>query len=70
MHLTNYAINKGNSNFVQNEDENGWGQGHKKSLNQIYDDIVKKEGREIGPEKVNHLKQNIRDIIIKTLITG
>ena len=70
MHLTNYAINKENSNFIQNEDENGMGEGHKKSLTQIYDDIRRKEGRETGAEKVNNLKQNIREIIIKTLITG
>jgi len=70
MHLTNYAINKENSNFVQNEDENGMGEGHKKSLTQIYDDIKRKEGRETGSEKVKQLKSNIREIIIKTLITG
>ena len=70
MHLTNYAINKENSNFIQNEDENGMGEGHKKSLTQIYDDIRRKEGRETGAEKVNNLKEAIREIIIKTLITG
>jgi len=32
MHLTNYAINKENNNFIQNEDEYGRGEGHKKSL--------------------------------------
>lgn len=32
MHLTNYAINKQSSDYVQNDDENGSGAGHKRSL--------------------------------------
>lgn len=32
MHLTNYSINKHNEIFVQNEDEDGFGMGHKRSL--------------------------------------
>ena len=32
MHLTNYAINKNSNNYVQNDDENGAGDGHKRSL--------------------------------------
>lgn len=35
MHLTNYAINKYNSNFQQNEDEEEDDQGHKRSLEAI-----------------------------------
>lgn len=45
MHLTNYAINKQSSNYVQNDDENGAGDGHKRSLSQIYKDIINQEGR-------------------------
>ena len=32
MHLTNYSINKRSDDFVQNENEDGSGEGHKKSL--------------------------------------
>lgn len=32
MHLTNYAINKNSQNYQQNDDENGNGEGHKRSL--------------------------------------
>lgn len=35
MHLTNYAINKYNDKFQQNEDEEEDDQGHKRSLNAI-----------------------------------
>ena len=70
MHLTNYAINKQSENYVQNKSEQGTGEGHKKSLKQIYAEIIRKEGKEEGPEKVEKLKEQIKDIIIKTLITG
>ena len=56
MHLTNYAINKQNTNFIQNDDEEGGGDGHKRSLKQIYKDIIRKEGRKQGPLKVELLK--------------
>lgn len=32
MHLTNYAINKDNENFVYNEDEENMNVGHKRAL--------------------------------------
>ncbi len=32
MHLTNYAINKNAANFIQNENEDGAGKSHKRSL--------------------------------------
>ena len=35
MHLTNYAINKWNDNFQQNEDSEDEDGGHKRSLNAI-----------------------------------
>jgi hypothetical protein len=44
MHLTNYAINKLSSNYKENENENGTGDSHKRSLTQIYEDIAQKEG--------------------------
>ena len=70
MHLTNYAINKLNENYVSSEDY-GVGDSHKRCLWQIYEDIIKKEGgREKALPKVKLLKQEIKEIIIKTLITG
>ena len=70
MHLTNYSINKQNKEvFQQNVDD--WGNdGHKRSLTQIYMDIVLKEGKKTGWPRVRELKRKIKDIIIKTIITG
>jgi tubulin polyglutamylase TTLL6/13 len=67
MHLTNYAINKLNNNYKENENEDGKGDSHKRSLTQIYEDIARKEN---SREKVEKAKDEIQDIIIKTLITG
>ena len=66
MHLTNYSINKTSADFVHNQKEDGTGDGHKKSLNQIYEEIASIE----GADKVKELKDNIKDVLIKTLITG
>lgn len=66
MHLTNYSINKRSDDFVQNENEDGSGEGHKKSLEQIYQEIASRESE----EQVVELKKKIKDVIIKTLITG
>lgn len=78
MHLTNYAINKTNSAFVQNQggkakgydDESGdegdseEESGHKRSLNAILK-ILMQQGAD--PDKV---MEGIKDIIVKTLIVG
>ena len=37
MHLTNYAINKDNPNFVFNEDEKKMDVGHKRSMTSVFD---------------------------------
>lgn len=66
MHLTNYSINKASTDFVQNENEDGSGEGHKRSLAQVYSAIAAKE----GADKVAALKAKIKDVLIKTLITG
>ena len=66
MHLTNYSINKASADFVQNDKDDGTGEGHKKSLKQIYEEITLLEGE----EKVEKLKESIKDVLIKTLITG
>lgn len=64
MHLTNYAINKTAFNYKQNENEEGKGKSHKRSLKQIYRHI-ENQGHD-----VEDLKTKIDDLIIKTLITG
>ena len=69
MHLTNYAINKQSQKYVPNETAEGSGESHKQSLKQVYADIAKKEGSD-GACKVDKLREEIKDIIIKTLITG
>ena len=66
MHLTNYSINKTSVDFVHNQKDDGTGDGHKKSLNQIYEEITLIE----GADKVKEMKANIKDVLIKTLITG
>ena len=61
MHLTNYAVNKNNPNFIHNEDPNDEDSGHKRSLQSTYDYL---EGKGFNVEL---LKKNIDDAIIKTL---
>ena len=60
IHLTNYAINKDNANFTS--DETGE-KGHKRSLNAVFNQL-KNDGVDISV-----LKQQIFDIIVKTLIS-
>ena len=36
MHLTNYAINKNNKNFIYNTSDQNMNKGHKRSLTAIY----------------------------------
>lgn len=62
MHLTNYAVNKLNDKFVQNEGNNN--NSHKRSLSSILK-MLEKEGKDSAG-----LWDDICDIIIKTLITA
>ena len=64
MHLTNYAINKYNSAFQQNEDEEDDEVGHKRSLKAILK-MIGKEGFDS-----DKLMREIKDIIVKTLVIG
>ena len=64
MHLTNYAINKFNPNFIFNNNVNNMGIGHKRALS-----CVMKQLGQRGVD-VEVLKQKIKDIIIKTIISG
>jgi len=61
MHLTNYAVNKHNPNFVFNEDAEADDIGHKRSLTSTMEAL-----REQGWD-VDQLRSDINDIIVKTL---
>ncbi|CAG9328822.1 ttll-11_11 [Blepharisma stoltei] len=63
MHLTNYAVNKHNPKFVQNEDPEHCDIGHKRSLSSV---LIRLE--EEGYD-VTTLWDRICDIIIKTICT-
>jgi len=60
MHLTNYAINKDNPNFVFNESSNADDVGHKRSLKAVMK-MLEAQGHD-----VKALWSDIRKIIIKT----
>jgi tubulin polyglutamylase TTLL6/13 len=69
MHLTNYAINKDSGGFIFNNDPKSDNVGHKRSLKavlKIFDERKKKE----SDKSSEQVWANIKDIIIKTLITG
>ncbi|CAG9327848.1 unnamed protein product [Blepharisma stoltei] len=61
MHLTNYAINKNNPNFVYNDDPEDDGSGHKRSLKSTYELL-----RSMNYD-VDTLQNQIEEIIVKTL---
>ena len=63
MHLTNYALNKNSENYCAGDDDQG-DDGHKRSLGAVLQ-ILKKEGCD-----TNHLMTEIKDMIIKTIITA
>ena len=65
MHLTNYAINKNNDNYIYNEDAEQNDVGHKRGLKAIFEYLEEEEGHDVGK-----LWEEIKDIIIKTLITS
>jgi tubulin polyglutamylase TTLL6/13 len=58
MHLTNYAVNKRNPNFINDENS-----GHKRSLEWTFD-FLQAQGYD-----VERLKKRINDLVIKTLCT-
>lgn len=63
MHLTNYAINKSNSNFEQNTGADNDDQGHKRSLTFALQ-YIQDQGHD--SEKVY---KRIKEIIIKSIFT-
>lgn len=62
IHLTNYAINKDNSNFENPSDENA-STGHKRSLKSMFEQLLK-DGYE-----VEGIKGQIREIVVKTIMS-
>ncbi|CAD5117210.1 DgyrCDS6006 [Dimorphilus gyrociliatus] len=62
MHLTNYSINKRNSEYTPNSDENQC-QGHKWSLKGLWS-YLKRRGIQITP-----IWESIKDLVIKTIIS-
>ena len=62
IHLTNYAVNKTNTNFIQAQDPNDE-MSSKRSLKVVFAQL-EQEG-----VTVKHLKKRIKDIIIKTLLS-
>lgn len=63
MHLTNYAINKESSDFVQNEDSNADDVGSKRS----YQFVLKKLAMDYGLLTSQRVQNEINEIIIKTM---
>ena len=70
MHLTNYAINKENEDFIQNENVNNDDVGHKRSLTSIFQHID--AARLTDPEIISSedCLQQMREICVKTIIAG
>lgn len=60
MHLTNYAINKGNPNFIFNTSEENDNEGHKRSLKALFR-ILESQGKD-----TKTLWKEIKKLIIKT----
>jgi len=69
MHLTNYAINKDSDDFVFNEDPNKDDIGHKRSLRAIFD-YIEKHRKGLNDKTAKQIWADIKDVIVKTLITG
>lgn len=65
MHLTNYALNKDSANYVQAQDsDHDEDEGHKRSLGAILASL-RREGHD-----TEKLMGEIRDLIVKTIISG
>jgi tubulin polyglutamylase TTLL6/13 len=65
IHLTNYAINKNNKNFVSSDDPERDDIGHKRSFSYILRYLTEK----FGQDKVDELMSQIKSLIIRTIST-
>ena len=63
MHITNYAINKENENYVENNLETANDRPSKRSMEETLEEIR----YDVGDEKSKILRFEINDIIIKSL---
>ena len=64
MHLTNYALNKESENYEEAAGEEDDDEGHKRSLGAILK-ILAEEGCD-----TNLFMDQVKDLIVKTVITG
>lgn len=64
MHLTNYALNKKNPDFIFNQNQFQDAIGHKRSLTSIFKYLYS-----LGKD-VNRIYMQIRQIIVKTIISA
>ena len=64
MHLTNYAINKNSSLYQQNDNKEGSGKSHKRSMKEIFKQM------EADGVETSILQNSIDDLIVKTLLTA
>ena len=74
QHLTNYAINKENSNFIFNTDSQKTDVGHKRSLTSVFEQL-KNQGRDIDSINLQVIdfylfNSKIKKIFIRTLIAA
>ena len=68
IHLTNYAVNKLNPGFIQNQEEKDENIAHKRRLSSVLMVIFTQKLEELGYDVVS-LWDKICDIVIKTLCT-
>jgi tubulin polyglutamylase TTLL6/13 len=69
MHLTNYAINKEASSFIQNIHPDKTDVGHKRSLSAIFDHIDK--NRKCPSDKTSEeVWEDIKQVCVKTIMSG
>jgi tubulin polyglutamylase TTLL6/13 len=64
MHLTNYAINKANPEFIHNQSETRTNIGHKRTFLAILD-LLRKEGVDIDA-----LLARIEDVLVKAVVAS
>ncbi len=64
VHLTNYAINKDNPNFVFNDNEEKMDVGHKRSVTSVFK-LLEKMGH-----NTTELWNKIKDMTIKTFCSA
>jgi len=60
MHLTNFSVNKNNPEFIYNENEEGEGVGHKRSIKSVFKML------EMKGVNTNAIWSRIKRLIIKT----